>query len=220
MISYFIPSLSAILINAEDKKGTPLEYNEVISIRDKAVCIMMDEEQANKMDEKRGYIDVHPENIWYDWQMLRKEMGRKPDIDPGPSFAQIDSKNNDYQKTIIQAINSLSSFRAMLPQDGSPKYDAMLKIQLSHGDESAFIWLANTRLHNENFLCQIFEVPKFLTNVEVGQVFEISENELVDWMVNEDGVLYGGFSLRLHRSTLPKEEQIEFDEYIGVVKYA
>jgi hypothetical protein len=27
--------------------------------------------------------DVDPENCWYDFQMLRRELGRRPDVDPG-----------------------------------------------------------------------------------------------------------------------------------------
>jgi hypothetical protein len=34
LVPYFMPSLSAILVNAEDKKGSPLEYDEVVEIRD------------------------------------------------------------------------------------------------------------------------------------------------------------------------------------------
>lgn len=220
LVPYFIPSLSAILVNAEDKKGSPLEYDEVIRIRDKSTCIMMDLADARKMDESRGYVDIDPENIWYAWQMLRREMGRKPDLGPGPSFAQINSSSDEYQKTIKEARNSLPDFRAMLPPDGSPRFEAMVKLRLSDGDNSAFMWLANTRLDGDGFVAEIFEVPKFLGNIEVGQAFNISVDELVDWMVNEGGILYGGFSLRLHRSTLSRNEQKAFDEHVGVSKYA
>ena len=220
LVPYFIPSLSAILINAEDKKGSPLEYDEVITIRDKSTCIMMELADTIKMDESRGYVDIDPENIWYDWQLLRREMGRKPDIDPGPSFAQIDSSSDEYKKTITEAKKSLSDFRAMLPSDGSPRFEAMVKLKLSDGENSAFIWLANTRLNGDGFIAELYEVPEFFKNMEVGQSFTVSSDELVDWSVNEEGILHGGFSLRLYRSTLSDEEQKQFDEHVGVLKYA
>jgi len=220
LIPYFIPSLSAILVNAEDEKGSPLEYDEVITIRDKSTCIMMESADAKKMDESRGYVDVDPENLWYDWQILRREMERKPDIDPGPSFNLIESSSDDYQKTIREARNSLPDFRAMLPQDGTPRFEAMEKLRLSDGENSAYMWLANTRIDGDGFVAEIFEVPEFFKNVEVGQAFNVSSDEIVDWMVNEGGILFGGFSLRLHRSTLSNEEQRAYDEHIGVSKYA
>ncbi len=220
LIPYFIPALSAILFNAEDKKGSPLDYEEVISIRDGASCMMMEVDDAKKMDESRGYVDLDPENIWYEWQMLRRDLGRKPDIDPGPSFAQMDSQSAEYQNAISQAHETLSKFRAMLPEDGSPMFEAMVKLKLRDGDNSAFMWLANTRLDGNGFIAEIFEVPEFFPNVEVGQQFSVGATDLVDWMVNEGGVLHGGFSLRLHRSKLSETEQKQFDQHVGVTKYA
>ena len=62
LVPVFIPSLSAVLVAAEDKKGAPLTESEVIQIRDKSPCIMMEREDAAKLVESRGYRDVDPEN--------------------------------------------------------------------------------------------------------------------------------------------------------------
>jgi hypothetical protein len=61
-VPVFIPALGTLLIHAEDLKGEPLSYGEVIRIRDKAACIMMRTEDARKLDESRGYRDIDPEN--------------------------------------------------------------------------------------------------------------------------------------------------------------
>lgn len=220
LIPYFVPSLAATLINAEDLKGSPLEYEEAISIRDNAPCIMITLDDAREMDEKRGYIDVDPENLWYSWQMLRKEMERKPDIDPGPSFVQINNNNDEYQRTIDDARKSIQDFRAMLPQDGSSLFEAMVKLKMSDGDNTAYIWLANTKLSDDGFVAEIFEVPKFFPNFTEGQSFNVTFDEIFDWMVNVGGILYGGFSLRYQRSKLSEKEKKAFDEHIGVTKYA
>jgi hypothetical protein len=34
----FVPALFEVLLSAEDKKGEPLTYDEVITIRDNATC--------------------------------------------------------------------------------------------------------------------------------------------------------------------------------------
>ena len=83
LIPVFVPALGAILIAAEDQKGTPLTADEVISIRDKAACVMMSTSRAERLAESRGYDDIDPENCWYEWQMLRRELNRRPDLDPG-----------------------------------------------------------------------------------------------------------------------------------------
>ena len=102
----------------EHKKGEPLAKDEVLSLRDRATCIMMEADDARKMDDSRGYRDVDPENCWHDWQMARREMGRRPDLDPGPRFDQVRSSDPVYQQTIRDAHASISCFRNMLPSDG------------------------------------------------------------------------------------------------------
>ena len=82
LVPVFMPSLSALLLHAEDLKGEPLTADEVLKIRDNAACIMMRPDHAGKMDDSRGYRDIAPENCWYDWQHLRRELGRKPDLEP------------------------------------------------------------------------------------------------------------------------------------------
>jgi hypothetical protein len=70
----FLPSLAAILAQAEQVKGGPLTETEVVRIRDKAICIMMAVEDAEKIAESRGYRDVNPENCWSDWHRLRVQL--------------------------------------------------------------------------------------------------------------------------------------------------
>lgn len=98
LVPVFMPALSAVLLSAEDQKGEPLTYDEVIRIRDASPCIMMRVDHVQKMAESRGYNDIGPENCWYDWQHLRRELGRKPDLNPGPRLNQIRSADPEYQK--------------------------------------------------------------------------------------------------------------------------
>lgn len=84
LIPVFMPALGSVLIMAEDRKGAPLSQTEVIRVRDRAPCIMMAAAEAAKLMESRGR-DLDPENCWYDWQMLRRELGRLPELDPGLS---------------------------------------------------------------------------------------------------------------------------------------
>jgi len=71
LIIYPIPSLAATLLKRERDKGTALTEDEVIAIRDNAPCIVMPRDEAAKVDEKRGYLDIHPEDCWGEWQRIR-----------------------------------------------------------------------------------------------------------------------------------------------------
>jgi hypothetical protein len=72
LVPFFVHSLAFQLENAERQKGSPLTYDEVIRIRDNAICVMVSEESLRAMEESRGYRDIDPENCWNEWQALRQ----------------------------------------------------------------------------------------------------------------------------------------------------
>ena len=220
LVPVFMPALVVLLVHAEDKKGTPLTKDEVHAIRDSGACIMMESGVARKMDDSRGYRDIDPENCWHDWQMARRDMGRKPDIDPGPRFDHVRSSDPAYQQTILDAQESIEQFRAMLPSDGTPRPDALIKTKLVDGDNSAFMWLNNTATEGDNFTAELFEVPDTLPNFTIGVRHVVTLEELMDWMVNENGRLTGGFSLRYNRARMSDADKLDFDQHIGVTEYA
>ena len=220
LIPVFVPALSTVLIAAEDKKGQPLDKDEVLDIRDSAACIMMDQTDAAKMADSRGYLDIDPENCWYDWQMLRRELGRKPDLDPG---ARVDYFNNDdfeYQLTIQRAQETLGQFQQMF--DKFEPWSPLIKTELSNrnSDGRCFVWLNNVRETNGGFVAQIFEIPPTLEGFEIGEHIDIPAGDVLDWMINDNGTLHGGFSIRYHREKIPEHERDSFDEHLGVTSYA
>lgn len=74
LIPVIMPSLAAILSDAETKKGSPLSEDEVLRIRDAAPCMILPESHVAALDEKRGYRDIDPDNCWEEWQQLRTQL--------------------------------------------------------------------------------------------------------------------------------------------------
>jgi hypothetical protein len=158
--------LGAILIAAEDKKGQPLTNDEVLSIRDNAACIMMTYADAAKLADSRGYDDLDPENCWYDWQMLRRELDRKPDLDPGARVDMFRTSDPAYQECVANARASLNEFRSMIS-----RYDAhscLIKTKLDDGHGSGFVWLYNTTISGDGFTAELFEIPSSVPKLKVG----------------------------------------------------
>jgi hypothetical protein len=80
LIIYPVPSLVATLLNRERAKGSPLTEQEVIQIRDACPCIVLPPEDVRKIEARRGYEDIDPENVWEEWQETRKHLvDEKPD---------------------------------------------------------------------------------------------------------------------------------------------
>ena len=74
LIIFPIPSLVATLLNRERAKGSPLTEQEVIQIRDACPARALRPEDVRKIEERRGYKDIDPENCWEEWQETRKDL--------------------------------------------------------------------------------------------------------------------------------------------------
>lgn len=67
MVIVPIPSLIAILVHAENQKGSALNENEVNQFAEECVCMTMPFSMAYEMEVNRGYRDIRPEFAWQDW---------------------------------------------------------------------------------------------------------------------------------------------------------
>jgi uncharacterized protein YegJ (DUF2314 family) len=219
LVPLFIPALCALLQNMEDKKGSPLNKDEVLSIRDGAAVMMVTKEHFEAMAGSRGYADIDPENCWYDWQMLRRELGREPDLDPGARFSFVNKDDDEFQATIVVAQDTLGKFRGLLADSADKKFP-LVKALLSEPDYRAYIWLSVVSHDSDGFVGEIFELPAEFKKYSVGTRLEVPDSEVQDWMVNDEGTLYGGYSLRYSRSRMTDAEMVAFDKHVGVDSYA
>lgn len=67
----FMPSLAAVLTDAEKKAGKKLTKKQVETIRDEAPCMTMDHRDAQRLERKRGYADLEPSLAYEQWQVLQ-----------------------------------------------------------------------------------------------------------------------------------------------------
>ena len=90
-------------------------------------------------------------------------------------------------------------------------------------DRFFFLWLSEVVYHPAEriFSGVFFEVPDgFEKYHPVGQRLGFDPEDVFDWMVNEDGHLRGGFTIRVTRARLADEaEKARYDDYIGVSSY-
>jgi len=82
----------------------------------------------------------------------------------------------------------------------------------------AHLWLGVTSALDDLFFCYVGEAPKQL-GLTKGDSFVIGEELIEDWMVNQQGVAYGGFSLRVARTRLGEVDKRRFDEHTGIHEF-
>jgi len=84
---------------------------------------------------------------------------------------------------------------------------------------TAHIWLRVNDVLEDLLFCSTFEAPESFGGLRAGQSFVLSPDHTEDWMINQNGRLYGGLSLRLQRSTIPSSDRDSFDRYAGITEY-
>jgi uncharacterized protein YegJ (DUF2314 family) len=86
------------------------------------------------------------------------------------------------------------------------------------GRPGCHLWLRVTSVLDDLIFCSVGQAPDAL-QLKRGTSFVIASESIEDWMINHDGVVFGGFSLRVIRSRLRKEEQIRFDVHTGILQF-
>jgi uncharacterized protein YegJ (DUF2314 family) len=137
-----------------------------------------------------------------------------------PQFMAVSAEDPEYQRTIRQAQATLDDFRRLAASGREVGALTSFKTLVVDGDNRAFLWLSFSRVNGAHFVGKIAEIPGEFGGYRVGGSIEVTADAVTDWMVNENGVLHGGFSLRYQRSKLPEEKRAGFDDYIGVTRYA
>lgn len=137
-----------------------------------------------------------------------------------PIFMAIRGSDPAFQQTVRDAQASLPEFRRLLKSEHAAQWYPCVKTRVTAGEESAFIWLSVVEVLPSGFVASVFEIPGEFEGIRVGDEIQVADTDVMDWMINRDGELLGGFSLRYQRSKLPPDKRAEFDEHVGVSKYA
>jgi hypothetical protein len=74
LVPTIMPSLVAMLINAERTAGRALSQAEVEEIVSNAPAMMIELEHAIALERSRGYADIEPELAWEQWQIVRETL--------------------------------------------------------------------------------------------------------------------------------------------------
>lgn len=80
---------------------------------------------------------------------------------------------------------------------------------------SCHLWLSVSSVLQDLIFSSVAEAPDAL-HLKRGDTFVISSELIENWMINYGGTAFGGFSLRVIRSRLGKEEQMKFDVHTGI----
>ncbi|WP_313458784.1 DUF2314 domain-containing protein [Stenotrophomonas sp.] len=119
------------------------------------------------------------------------------------------------------AQRTLVHFRVLLMTNEEPDASPLVKTYIPDPDgKGMWLWLSVEDVTRFGFDARVFEAPAHFPGVTAGSLRFIPNEEVGDWAVIIDGVLHGGYSLRLQRGRLPESERAAYDAYIGAQRYA
>ena len=142
-----------------------------------------------------------------------------------PLFTAIHRDDAAMHFAYSQAAQSLVSFISHIERPG--EHTCAAKLRFKDPDASAelgedrfvFLWLSAVSYEaaTQQFDGTFFELPpELLKWHHVGQRLRFEGEDIFDWFVNDNGHLYGGFTLRVARSRMPEAERAAFDSYAGI----
>lgn len=72
-----------------------------------------------------------------------------------------------------------------------------IKVVLADGGKREPLWLTITDIVDDSYVGELADVPKRLTSIDKGQEIQVSRDEIVDWMLQDDTGIYGAFTTRV-----------------------
>lgn len=109
-------------------------------------------------------------------------------------------EDNIYKYNLYKAKNTLWYFNSLI---NSNHYKAVKFMDSSN----VYVWLENIKTIEDYYIGEL---------TENGNIQKVPMNDVIDWMIIEEGKLVGGYTIRHYRNTLDDEEKMNFDIDFGV----
>lgn len=141
-----------------------------------------------------------------------------------PLFMAVRARDPAFAEAIHQSQATLATFRQLLVAPEQARETGairMIKTYVSENGGSMWLWLNIEADTKAAFKTSVFEAPPEFPSLKAGTIKLVKDDQVADWaVIDANGLVHGGFSLRLARSRLPENERASYDSYIGAKEYA
>jgi uncharacterized protein YegJ (DUF2314 family) len=137
-----------------------------------------------------------------------------PVITSSPSPSETDT---ELDAAIEQARGSLDDFLARITTSHADRAFVAVKVRFSPPGESVQdIWVDEVTYIDGGLRGTMGDdIPSL--RLEAGETIKVKEDNIVDWMIVEDGKLIGGYTIRLAVQRMSPEEREQFLETLDYV---
>jgi uncharacterized protein YegJ (DUF2314 family) len=138
---------------------------------------------------------------------------------PAP-IAQFTDPDPELTVAVRQAQDTLHIFRNEF-FNPKPSYEYMsVKVRFTNKDGVEDIWTNPVDVDGDKFIVQMWEGVTLELKAHPDRYVEIPEDRVIDWMIlDNEGTVFGGYTLRLDYERLSPEEQAVYRKNTGYLRF-
>ncbi len=139
------------------------------------------------------------------------------EVDPPSTAIDVTADDEDMRQAVDKAALTLPAFVQRLTQPPPTQTHVALKGRFEENGQVEHLWLSQVTVEENGFKGTIDNDPLTLKGVHAGTQVSLATDHVSDWMAIDDGVLVGGFSIRLLRNRMSNSERASFDHSVDFV---
>ena len=115
------------------------------------------------------------------------------------------------------ARSTAGTFITALQSPKSGQAGFSVKMPVTDGKNTEYMWLSDVSYDGKTFHGKINNQPETVKTVKLGQSTAVEPSGIADWMIIDNGVLVGGYTLRVLRDAMSASERADFDKSVPFV---
>ncbi len=141
------------------------------------------------------------------WDTIR----RKADVETKPKYLAIEETDPEMKEAIVKARSTVNEYIDRLTKPKASYSYFAIKARFEENKNVEHLWLNFVTYNGKEFSGSVANTPREIKSVTFGKEVHVKPDSISDWMVIDNGVLVGGYTLRVLRKRMSEIEKKQFD---------
>ena len=128
-----------------------------------------------------------------------------------PTIYSTSGDDQEMNEAIRTARRTLEQFTAALESNRYDTSKFALKVRFKTATGAEHIWASSITYKDGSYSGLVDNLPNLATQVRLGEKYRIRTEDISDWMYVDNGILRGGYTIKLLRSRMSQEDKVKFD---------
>lgn len=142
-------------------------------------------------------------------------------VPPGEvgNVENVSTDDSEMNAAIQQAQNTLPLFIEAFqsPKSTQSYFSIKARFPYGTGDDAEHMWIDDLSFNENQFEGIVSNEPVYVHDIQVGDRITVEIADVTDWMIVDDDLLLGGFTIHVLRNRMTTSEREEFDRDFGLI---